>query len=246
MKKILKNAVTVLLSVMLWGIILLMALFTFTTLATRDDQSVARLAGFTPLIVQSDSMAPTFYAGDLIVIKQVEPSKLEKGDIITFHTIINNQYALNTHRIAAVRETGDVRNYVTKGDNNAIEDTHVIADGDIVGLYVGKVPVLGKVLQFLSGTVGFLLVIVLPMLAFFIYQIYHLVMVSINLKKAMAVEEAQKQENQDSLADEKLAEAQAALEEAKRIKAEAEAQLAKLANQGEAEKEGTEESSRNE
>ena len=41
-------------------------------------------------------------------------------------------------------------------------------------------------------------------------------------------------------------EAQAALEEAKRIKAEAEAQLAKLANQGEAEKEGTEESSRSE
>ena len=104
--KAIKNVLTVLLSVVLWAIILLMALFTFTTLATRDDQSVARLAGFIRLIVQSDSMAPTFYAGDLIVIRECEPVKLKVGDVITFHTIINNEYALNTHRIAEIRENG--------------------------------------------------------------------------------------------------------------------------------------------
>ena len=63
---------SVLCSIALWCIILLTALFTFTTLATRDKQSVARLAGYTPLIVQSDSMAPTFNAGDLIVIRKCD------------------------------------------------------------------------------------------------------------------------------------------------------------------------------
>ena len=226
--KAIKNVLTVLLSVVLWAIILLMALFTFTTLATRDDQSVARLAGFTPLIVQSDSMAPTFYAGDLIVIRECEPVKLQVGDVITFHTIINNEYALNTHRIAEIRENGAVRSYVTKGDNNAVEDTHVISDGDIVGQYMGKVPGLGKVMTFLSSTVGFLLVIVLPMLLFFIYQIYHLVMVSINLKKAIAIEEATEKSQKDAQAEAKLAEAEAALAEAKRLKEEAEAKLAQI------------------
>lgn len=226
--KAIKNVITVLLSVVLWAIILLMALFTFTTLATRDNQSVARLAGFTPLIVQSDSMAPTFYAGDMIVIRECEPSGLKEGDIITFHTIINNEYALNTHRIAEIRQNGEVRSYVTKGDNNAVEDTHVISDGDIVGRYFGKVAGLGKVMTFLSSTVGFMLVIVLPMLLFFIYQIYHLVMVSINLKKAIAIEEAAEKEEKENQAQAKLAEAEAALAEAKRLKEEAEARLAQI------------------
>ena len=226
--KAIKNVITVLLSVVLWAIILLMALFTFTTLATRNENSVARLAGFTPLIVQSDSMAPTFYAGDMIVIKECKPSKLKEGDIITFHTIINNEYALNTHRIAEIRVNGDVRSYVTKGDNNAVEDTHVISDGDIVGLYIGKVAGLGKVMTFLSSSTGFLLVIVMPMLLFFIYQVYHLVMVSINLKKAIAIEEAEEKAEKESQADAKLAEAEAALAEAKRMKEEAEAKLAQM------------------
>lgn len=226
--KAIKNVVTVLLSVFLWAIILLTALFTFTTLATRNDQSVARFAGFTPLIVKSDSMAPTFRAGDMILIRKCDPAKLAEGDIITFHTIINNEYALNTHRILEIGQTGNVRNYITKGDNNDMEDTHIISDGDIVGQYVTRVAGLGKVMTFLSGSVGFLVVIVVPMLLFFIYQIYHLVMVSINLKKAIAVEEAlEKEKNQETEAQTKLAEAEAALAEAKRLKEEADAQLAK-------------------
>ena len=128
---------------------------------------------------------------------------------------------------------GGNRSYTTKGDNNEISDTHVISDGDIVGKYTGRIPGLGKVMDFLSGSVGFLVVIVLPLLLFFIYQVYHLIMVSINLKKAVAVEEAKekelsrvKAESEMAEAEAVKAEAQAALEEALRLKAEAEAKLA--------------------
>lgn len=221
-----KKVISVLFSVLLWAIILLTALFTFTTLATRDTNSVARLAGYTPLIVQTESMAPTFNAGDMILIRACEPAALQEGDIITFHTIINNEYALNTHRIAHIEENNGVRSYTTKGDNNAIPDTHIITDGDIVGKYVGRAAGLGKVMAFLSSSTGFLLVIVLPMLLFFIYQIYHLVVVGINLKKAIAVEEAQERAAKEDEAAAKLAEAEAALAEAKRLKEQAEAQLA--------------------
>ena len=171
-------------------------------------------------------MAPTFNEGDLIIIKQYDPAKLKVGDIITFHTIINNEFALNTHRIDRIDEKGGSRSYVTKGDNNAIADTHMIADGDIVGKYVGKLSAVGRLMAFLSSSTGFLLVIVLPMLLFFIYQVYHLVMVSINLKKAMAVEEATEAAQKEEEAAAKLAEAEAALAEAKRLKEEAEAKLA--------------------
>ncbi|MCR5459809.1 MAG: signal peptidase I [Acetatifactor sp.] len=224
--KTVKKAAEILLSVLLWAIILIMALFTFTTLATRDEKSVSRVAGFTPLIVKSPSMAPTFNEGDLIIIKACDAKTLKEGDVITFHTIINNEFALNTHRIISIVDNGVARSYTTKGDNNAIADTHMISDGDIVGKYVTRLPAMGKFMAFLSGSTGFLLVIVLPMLLFFIYQVYHLIMVSINLKKAIAAEEATDVAQKESEAAAKLAEAEAALAEAKRIKEEAEAKLA--------------------
>ena len=189
--KILKRAGTVVLSVILWAIILIAALYAFTTMATRDNQNVANIFGYTPLTVQSDSMVPTFAAGDLIFIKKCDPATLEEGDIICFHTIIDNEYALNTHRIESIESVGDARSYTTIGDNNnGITDQHVISDVDIVGKYVGHLAGFGKVMDFLSSSMGFLIVIILPMMLFFIYQIYHLITISIRLKRALAVENA--------------------------------------------------------
>lgn len=232
--KTLKRIGTIVISVILWAIILLAALYAFTTMATKDDQSVSRILGYTPMTVESDSMKPTFCKGDLIFIKKCDTSKLKEGDIITFHTIIDNQYALNTHRIQKIDEVNGVRSYTTIGDNNnGVADQHMISDGDIVGKYVGHISNLGKVMSFLSSSMGFLIVIVLPMLLFFIYQVYNLIMISIRLKKAIAVENAEElakaglnKADVEQAAKDKD-EAQAALEEAKRLREEAEAIRAK-------------------
>ena len=247
--KILKKTGTIVISVILWVIILVAALYAFTTMATRDNQNVSNIMGYTPLVVKSDSMSPTFSAGDLIFIKKCDTSTLKEGDIICFHTIINNEYALNTHRIQKIDTVGDARSYTTLGDNNnGITDTHIISDGDIVGKYVGHLKNAGKVMDFLSSSIGFLVVIVLPMLLFFIYQVYNLIMISIRLKKAVAVETAKETaiaqekaarnaaqntaavqnaaDSSKAAADEAEA-AKAALEEAKRLREEAEAIRAK-------------------
>ena len=220
-----KHAAGVLFSILLWAVILMAALFSFTTLATKDTNKVANLAGFTPLSVVSDSMAPTFRSGDLILIRRCDPAKLEQGDIISFHTIINNEYTINTHRISEIQEQNGLRSYVTKGDNNDIADVRMISDGDIIGRYVGRLPGFGKVVDFLSGTVGFLVVIVLPLLVFFIYQVYHLITVGVDLKRAVAMETAQNQVSQQD-ADALLAQAEKARAEAEAARAEAEAALA--------------------
>ena len=247
--KILKKTGTIVISVILWVIILVAALYAFTTMATRDNQNVSNIMGYTPLVVKSESMSPTFSAGDLIFIKKCDTSTLKEGDIICFHTIINNEYALNTHRIQKIDTVGDARSYTTLGDNNnGITDTHIISDGDIVGKYVGHLKNAGKVMDFLSSSIGFLVVIVLPMLLFFIYQVYNLIMISIRLKKAVAVETAKETaiaqekaarnaaqntatvqsaaDSSKAAADEAEA-AKAALEEAKRLREEAEAIRAK-------------------
>lgn len=227
-----KRGTEIFISIVLWAVILLAALFAFTTLATRDTNQVASLAGYTPLTVASDSMSPTFRAGDLIIIRKCDPQTLKQGDIVTFHTIINNEFALNTHRITEIQDMGGARNYVTKGDNNELADIHMIADGDIVGKYVCHLAGFGKVMSFLSSSLGFLLVIVLPLLIFFIYQVYHLITVSIDLKKAIAVETAREQAQAAHKSEEKtdtdaiLAEAAQAKAEAEKARAEAQAALA--------------------
>ena len=257
--KVLKKTGTIVISVLLWVIILVAALYAFTTMATRDNQNVSDIMGYTPLVVKSDSMAPTFRAGDLIFIKKCDTSTLKEGDIICFHTIIDNEYALNTHRIQKIEESGDARSYTTLGDNNnGIADTHIISDGDIVGKYVGHLQNAGKVMDFLSSSIGFLIVIVLPMLLFFIYQVYNLIMISIRLKKAVAVETAkeaalaQEKAAQQNVVTERKAEtaeseaakaakdeaeaAKAALEEARKLREEAEAIKAKAEKELEAAK----------
>ena len=231
-----KRGTEIFISILLWAVILLAALFAFTTLATKDTNQVASLAGYTPLTVASDSMSPTFRAGDLIIIRKCDPETLKEGDIVTFHTIINNEFALNTHRITEIQDLGGARSYVTKGDNNELADIHMIADGDIVGKYVCHLAGFGKVMSFLSSSLGFLLVIVLPLLVFFIYQVYHLITVSIDLKKAIAVETAREQAQAAAQAAPKpgektdtdaiLAEAAQAKAEAEKARAEAQAALA--------------------
>ena len=239
--KALKKTGTIIISVLLWLIILVAALYAFTTMATRDNQNVSSIMGYTPLVVKSNSMAPTFSAGDLIFIKKCDTNTLKEGDIICFHTIIDNEYALNTHRIQKIETVGDARSYTTLGDNNnGITDTHIISDGDIVGKYVGDIPKAGKVMDFLSSSIGFLVVIVLPMLLFFIYQVYNLIMISIRLKKAVAVETAKETaiaqeeaaqkaaaQRQETVSEADAEAAQKALEEARKLREEAEAIRAK-------------------
>ena len=247
-----KKVASIVVSVVMWVIILLAALYAFTTLATKEDGSVANIAGFTPLAVQSESMSPTFEEGDLIIIQACDTSTLQAGDVITFHTIVDNKYALNTHRIDSIAESNGARSYTTKGDNNAVTDQHIISDVDIVGKYVVRLPYMGNVMNFLSSSTGFLVVIVIPMLLFFIYQVYHLIIVGMNLKRAMAAEDRMAQAEaivdgqvaagvagaasvgsaqgagSDDLAraEAARADAEAKLAEAKRLKAEAEAALA--------------------
>lgn len=210
-----KKVLSTVLSVVLWVIIFMSALFVFTTLATKDTNSVSNLFGYTPLTVSSESMSPTFTTSDLIIIKECDPETLKEGDIITFHALIENQYSLNTHRITKITDENGLKVFNTKGDNNPVEDKKIVSSGDIVGKYVLKIAGLGLLMKFLSSSIGFLLVIIIPLLIFFIYQVYRLIMTILELKNA------EKEEGQTNEANAKLEEANRILEEAKKIREEA-------------------------
>ncbi|MFQ5887933.1 MAG: signal peptidase I [Candidatus Hydrothermarchaeales archaeon] len=72
------------------------------------------------MAVVSNSMVPTFYKGDLVVVKGVDPEKLEKGDIIVYQNPYRNIPIV--HRVVDIEDHGGYRYFYTKGDHNLRTD----------------------------------------------------------------------------------------------------------------------------
>ena len=73
-------------TVLVWILVVVaVAMMIFTVVSVNTfDRNDRDLFGFKAFIVRSDSMSKTdFDAGDLILVKEVDPSTLKEGDIIT-------------------------------------------------------------------------------------------------------------------------------------------------------------------
>lgn len=187
LKKILNITVDILIVLLLAISVLVAAL----ALASKAG-GVPSVLGYVPLSVQSDSMIPEFEKGDLIISKAVDDSTaLEKGDVITFKTVIGGVDALNTHRIVDVTETEGFEFYTTKGDNNDIEDAEPVARLSVAAKWEGiRFAGWGNAYDFLTSQFGFFLVILLPLIIFFLYEIIRFIKNLIAYNKEKALEEA--------------------------------------------------------
>ena len=78
----------------------------------------------TPLVVvEGNSMLPTLYSGDLVIVHKPAPQDIHVGDIIVYHSL---EGRLVIHRVVKIDKTvingKTVYRYITKGDNNAVND----------------------------------------------------------------------------------------------------------------------------
>lgn len=186
MKKVLKSIV----SVIAWIILILALLVTILVFSSEKNNGVSSMFGYIPLTVESDSMKPTFSKDDFIIIKEIdEINALQKDDIITFWTIINGQKVKNTHRIIEVNNINGNISFTTKGDNNNIKDSLNVYPADIIGKWTDfKIGGFGKVMNFLKTKAGFFICIIIPMVLFFLFELYKLIVVIVEIKRPSAAE----------------------------------------------------------
>ena len=189
--QILKKVINAIINVLIVLLLAISVLVAALALASKAG-GVPSVLGYVPLSVQSDSMIPEFEKGDLIISKAVDDSTaLEKGDVITYKTEIMGEEALNTHRIVDVTETGGVEFYTTKGDNNDIEDSEPVARISVAAKWEGiRFAGWGEAYDFLTSQFGFFLVILLPLIIFFLYEIIRFIKNLIEYNKEKALEEA--------------------------------------------------------
>lgn len=167
-----KKIANTIINVILVVAIILAAFCTYTSYVSTSGHGVPSIFGVSMLSIQTESMYPTLLPGDLIFDTPVDDAEeLREGDIITYWTIINGERVLNTHRITGIYDGGDHLIFSTKGDNNSLEDSLTVHESEIVGKYSFRVAGVGKVIDYLQTSNGFLLVIVLPVFIFFLFHL---------------------------------------------------------------------------
>ncbi|MDI6654262.1 MAG: signal peptidase I [Candidatus Hydrothermarchaeota archaeon] len=68
------------------------------------------------MAVVSSSMEPTFYKGDLVVVKGIEPEKIAVGDVIVYHNPFRGVSVV--HRVIEIKKINSGLYFYTKGDNS--------------------------------------------------------------------------------------------------------------------------------
>lgn len=100
--------------------------------------------GYTPLVVLTGSMEPTYKVGTILYYHSVSENNLKVGDVITFNS--NNQIV--THRINGIKNNL----YETKGDANTTPDAKLVEYKNIVGKIAPiAIPILGYAINFLNS-----------------------------------------------------------------------------------------------
>ena len=156
---------------------------------TQKKNGIPNFLGYTSSIVQTDSMAGTIEAGDIIVSKMTDADTvINVDDIVTFSQIVDGTQITITHRVIGEYEVDGIKYYQTQGDNEIAADEKGHPKGDIVSTYCFRVPYAGKVIEFVKKPLGFVLCLVIPMSLFIIYQAYNLIKLYIESKKLQLAE----------------------------------------------------------
>lgn len=134
-------------------------------LSKTDDHGVTRVAGHPVMTVLSDSMTPTFRAGDLLIENSVDGKahRLAERNVITF-AVRGSSSERITHRIVRVEATPDGVAYRTQGDANNAMDLTPVSPDQIVGVYSWRIPFGGYVLRAVQSQYGMFLLIFIPAL----------------------------------------------------------------------------------
>lgn len=180
-----KKTLSIIVNVVAWIVLILAFLITIVVFSSGRNNGVANLMGYIPMTVASDSMKPTFNKGDLIVCREVDDiNSLKEGDVITFWTVIDGSRVKNTHRIVGVNEFESTRSFVTRGDNNSLDDTLPAYASDVIGKWTNvKLAGLGKAMDFLRTKTGFFVCILIPMALFFLFELYKFIVTLIEVKR---------------------------------------------------------------
>lgn len=135
-----KKALSIIKNIFVWLMVALaVCMMVFTVVSVNTfDRSDRSLFGFKAFIVLSDSMSKTdFDAGDLVLVKEVDPSTLKEGDIIAYTSQNTSNYGETvTHKIRKLTtDANGEPGFITYGTTTDTDDETVVTYPYVLGKY---------------------------------------------------------------------------------------------------------------
>lgn len=217
------KALKIIRSIITWAFVALavcMMIFTVVSVSTFD-RADRNLFGYKAFIVLSDSMSKTdFDAGDLVLVKEVDPSTLKEGDIIAYTSQNTANFGETvTHKIRKLTTDAEGNpGFVTYGTTTDTDDETVVTYPYVLGKYQTNIPKVGKFFQFLKTTPGYIVCILVPFLILILIEGIRCISL---FKKYKAEQQAELQAERDKIEADK-AETQRMMQELLAMKKEME------------------------
>jgi len=215
------KALKIIRSIFVWLMVALavfMMIFTVISVSTFD-RADRNLFGYKAFIVLSDSMSKTdFSAGDLVLVKEVDPSTLKEGDIIAYTSQNTSNYGETvTHKIRKLTtDANGEPGFVTYGTMTDTDDETIVTYPYVLGKYQGRIPKVGAFFQFLKSTPGYIVCILVPFVALILIEGIRCISL---FRKYKAEQQAELQAERDKIEAER-AETQRMMQELLQMKAQ--------------------------
>ena len=141
--------------------------------AMRLSGGVPSVLGYNLFVIVSPSMEPEICVDDIILSKVYDGGEIHVDDVVTYYGTKGDLAGkMVTHKVVYVSE--DSETIITRGVANSDNDP-AISKSDVQSVMVYKTFLVGKIYKLISSTWGFILFVLIPMMALIVSEIVNLV-----------------------------------------------------------------------
>lgn len=130
-------------------------------LVQRLSSNSLSIGGIRIFTIISNSMLPNYEPGDILILKEENPSNIKIGDNVTYiGTKGQVKDLVVTHKVIDRRKDGEKYYFTTQGTNNEVADPE-IEENQIYGKVIYKTVLLSAICKIMLKPVGYYLLFML-------------------------------------------------------------------------------------
>lgn len=162
----------------LWGfvevIIIIYVICITAFLLCKNNYGFTQIGDMTFITIDEEviNYLPEAKENDLLLVR-ADSSDIEVGDTIYYYDTENSMYVVKSAHVKTIQTSDSGMGVYTLDDS----EESTIATTRAIGKYSTTYKTIGGILDILQSRLGFLLLVILPILLIFMYQIYALIVV---------------------------------------------------------------------
>lgn len=167
-RRLLKRIVSVIFSILVLIMVITVCYFMYCNISGK----IAFVGKYALVKVLTPSMEPTIPAGTYIIAEKVQAESVREDDVILFYSSDPAIYGkVNTHRVADIIVDNGERSFITRGDNNPVNDSFPVYEKDLVGRYVKNSVPLTAFVGFFSKPYVYFPAVIIPAAVLVVFSI---------------------------------------------------------------------------